>query len=29
MFAVLFVLPCFLYVTDGIYIERKKKKGEK
>ena len=29
MFVVLFVLPCFLYVTDGIYIERKKKKGEK
>lgn len=29
MFAVLFVLPCFLYVTDGICIERKKKKGEK
>ena len=26
MIAVLFVLPCFLYVTDGICIERKKKK---
>ena len=29
MIAVLFVLPCFLYVTDGICIERKKKKQAK
>lgn len=29
MLAVLFVLPCFLYVTDGICIERKKKKQVK
>lgn len=26
MIAVLFVLPCFLYVTDGICIERKMRK---
>lgn len=29
MIAVLFVLPCFLYVTDGICIERKKRKQGK
>lgn len=30
MIAVLFVLPCFLYVTDGICIERKmRKQGKK
>ncbi len=29
MIAVLFVLPCFLYVADGICIERKKKKQAK
>lgn len=28
MIAVFFVLPCFLYVTDGICVGRKLKKGE-